>query len=78
MIACCADCGSLWETTEEDAFTPGTLCPPCHRRRTEAVVRDGAHAAREALARVRRDDKFKKVVGETGRNNADLFRRLAK
>ncbi len=31
MIGVCNRCMRTFETTEEDAATPGTLCPPCHR-----------------------------------------------
>lgn len=31
---CNADgCGALFETTIEDANTPGVLCPDCHRKK---------------------------------------------
>jgi hypothetical protein len=36
MIACCSKCTALFETTEEDACTPDTLCPPCFRRERQA------------------------------------------
>jgi predicted nucleic acid-binding Zn-ribbon protein len=29
MIATCTNCGDLFETTGEDAFTPGVLCRDC-------------------------------------------------
>ena len=33
MIATCRTCGRLFDTTQEDAYTPGgTQCPPCHWR----------------------------------------------
>lgn len=32
MIGKCGKCGELFETTTEDAHTPGTQCPTCYRR----------------------------------------------
>jgi hypothetical protein len=33
MIATCATCRKMFETSEEDACTPGTLCPACYREK---------------------------------------------
>lgn len=30
MIATCSKCGKLFETTQEDAYTPGVTCAPCY------------------------------------------------
>lgn len=30
MIAICSKCGCSWETTEEDACTPGVVCLVCY------------------------------------------------
>jgi hypothetical protein len=35
MIAVCSKCGKCWETSEEDANTPGVLCPACYHARQE-------------------------------------------
>ena len=32
MIGVCSKCSRMFETSEEDACTPGTLCPDCHRK----------------------------------------------
>ena len=31
MIAVCTTCHKLFETTQEDAYTPGVQCAPCYR-----------------------------------------------
>lgn len=31
MIGCCTKCSKLFDTTEEDACTPGVLCVECYR-----------------------------------------------
>ena len=31
MIAVCTKCHTLFETTTEEAYTPGVLCVPCYR-----------------------------------------------
>ena len=31
MIATCSKCQQLFETTQEDAYTPGVMCAPCYR-----------------------------------------------
>lgn len=38
MIATCTKCSKLFESTEEDASTPGTLCPSCHRQKAVMPV----------------------------------------
>lgn len=30
MIAVCTKCHELFETTQEDAYTPGVVCPVCY------------------------------------------------
>ena len=30
MIATCSKCHQLFETTQEDAYTPGVMCAPCY------------------------------------------------
>lgn len=30
MIATCSKCHKLFETTQEEAYTPGVLCAPCY------------------------------------------------
>ena len=37
MLAVCNQCGRSFETTMEDAFTPGTMCPSCHLAMRPAV-----------------------------------------
>lgn len=32
MIAVCTTCGKMFETTEEEACTPGVECPSCYVR----------------------------------------------
>ena len=32
MIAVCSNCHNLFETTTEDAYTPGVLCVKCYRQ----------------------------------------------
>lgn len=31
MIGVCSKCSTMFETTTEDAYTPGVLCPTCYR-----------------------------------------------
>ena len=35
MIACCSKCGKLFETTQEEAYTPGVLCVSCYKAQEE-------------------------------------------
>lgn len=30
MLASCSKCGRLFVTTQENAYTPGVVCVPCH------------------------------------------------
>lgn len=39
MIGVCGFCQKLYETTEEDACTPGSVCPKCYRT-AQAVERE--------------------------------------
>ena len=50
MIGVCTKCCGMFETTEEDAFTPGTLCPDCYHPLAEerAAADEQARAEEQA------------------------------
>ena len=55
MIATCTQCSQMFETTEEDACTPGVLCVRCYRR--EQAARVPAENCHQKAARLGREAK---------------------
>jgi hypothetical protein len=57
MIATCATCRKMFETTAEDACDPGTLCPACYRKRNSPSPAPGSPEARIAAMQKRVADE---------------------
>ena len=49
MIAVCTKCSTMFETTTEDAYTPGVLCPSCYKAdKADKAKRQAAQPAQPA------------------------------
>lgn len=77
MIATCVRCGTVVESTEEDASSPRFFCPACHwRARAESaesmVARLSVDAARNALLDALAESVRANIGRKVRRSNAPV------